>query len=274
MIVSFQGEHGAFSEEAALKFWNKEPSLTTLSKKTFSDVFSSVSNGESDFGILPIENSLTGSIHQNMDLFLKHNLFITGEYILRVEHHLMSYKGASIKRIKEVLSHPQGLLQCSEYLESLNDVELRAVYDTAGAAKIIAENKEINYAAIASIQAAKEYGLKVLKKNIENDHQNYTRFIVIGKKPADTIGSKTSIIFSAKDVPGALFKCLAVFSLRDINLLKIESRPIIGKPWNYLFYLDFEGNIQDDRCKKALNHLEELAEFIKFLGSYQPHAPN
>ncbi|MCD6116650.1 prephenate dehydratase [bacterium] len=268
MIVSFQGERGAFSEEAALKFWEKTESLSTQPKKSFSDVFSSVSDGESDFGILPIENSLTGSIHQNMDLFLKHDLFITGEYILRIEHHLMACKSNSIHEIREIMSHPQGLMQCSEYFESLDNVELRAVYDTAGSAKLVAEKKKPELAAVASIQAAEEYGLKILKKNVENNRLNYTRFVIISKKQNTAQGSKTSIIFSAKDVPGALFKCLAVFSFRDINLLKIESRPIVGKPWNYLFYLDFEGDINDKKSRNALQHLEELTEFIKFLGSY------
>ncbi|RKY78750.1 prephenate dehydratase [candidate division KSB1 bacterium] len=271
MIVSFQGEKGAFSHLAAVNYWgnNNEPEL--LPKKEFKDVFDSVSKGFADYGILPIENSLTGSIHQNMDLFLDYNLYIVGEYILRIEHHLLANKNTETGSIKKVLSHPQGLLQCSEYLDTLKNTELSAVYDTAGAAKIVKEKNDFSYAAIAGIQAAREYGLKILEKNIENNHNNFTKFIIISREPAEKEGGKSSIIFSTKNVPGALFKCLAVFSLRDINLLKIESRPIIGKPWSYLFYLDFEGNINDDKCRKALNHLEELTEFIKFLGSYKPY---
>jgi len=268
MRIAYQGEPGAFSHEAAGNFWKNVNNLSFAPQKEFAAVFDTVKSGEADFGILPIENSITGSIHDNMDLFLRYQLVITGEYILRIEHHLLAQKNAELSDIRIILSHPQGLLQCSSFLKTLPGVEARAVYDTAGAAKTVMENTDNTMAAIASRRAAAEYGLTVRCSNIENNHANYTRFLIISKKQVCRNPDKSSIVFSTGNNPGSLFKCLAVFSLRDINLLKIESRPIVGKPWQYLFYLDFSGTIEDTACSNALKHLEEFTEHIKFLGSY------
>ncbi len=221
--------------------------------------------------MIPIENSLTGSIHENYDLLLNHTTPIIGEIKLRIAHVLIGLPGATLSNIKSVYSHPQALAQCRTYLQTLKGVETVPAYDTAGSVKMIRDKGWKDSAAIASMQAARDYGMKVLARGIENNKANYTRFLILGRKPAASAAKwKTSIVFAFKNVPGALFKCLGVFSMRDINLVKIESRPIHGKPWAYMFYLDFEGHANDERSRNALNHLKEITLFIKTLGSYPP----
>ena len=184
--------------------------------------------------MLPIENSFTGSIHQNIDYLLEYHLSVIGEIILRIHHNLLAVKGTSLKKIQKVFSHPQAIGQCSKFLDSLKDVEIVPMYDTAGSAKYIMEQNDIHSASIASRRACKDYGLQTLKSKIENNTQNFTRFLVIAQKQQlPKQGGKTSIVFSTKDIPGALFKSLSVFALRDINLLKIESRPLRKGPWKY-----------------------------------------
>jgi prephenate dehydratase len=265
--VAFQGERGAFSEDAAFHFWGRQ--ILPKPQKTFRHIFQAVRSRECEYGILPIENSFTGSIHQNIDLLLEFDLSITGELILRIRHHLLGLKDANLDQIERVYSHPQALEQCSLFLDKLPQTECTPMYDTAGSAKFIASENNRALAAIATNRAGKEYHLKVLKKEIENNPFNYTRFLVISREQ-DKLqkGSKTSIVFSTKDIPGALFKSLSVFALRDINLLKIESRPLRKGDWKYYFYLDFEGNVQDEACSNAINHLKEITQFLKVLGSY------
>jgi prephenate dehydratase len=266
-IVSFQGEKGAYSEYAAAQFWNEE--IQPVPQKTFKRVFEAVTEGHSDFGIIPIENSLTGSIHQNIDLLLDFQLSIVGEIILRIHHHLLALHHVQFSQIKRIYSHPQALQQCSEFLESHQQIEAVPMYDTAGSAAFIQEQQISNGAAIASLRAGQDYGLHVLKKGIENNQQNYTRFLVIATAPVIPKKSgKTSIVFSTKDIPGALFKAISVFALRDINLLKIESRPLQSGPWKYWFYLDFEGSMEEEACRNAIAHLKEISSFLKVLGSY------
>ena len=265
--VAFQGEKGAFSEDAAYHYWGN--GIIPLPCKYFRDVFESVTAGKADFGIIPVENSLTGSIHQNIDLLLEFDLSVVGEIILRIQHNLLTLKKVELKEIRRIYSHPQALQQCSDFIKTMKHCDIRPMDDTAGSARYIKEHLEKNSAAIASLRAGKEYGLQVIKKNIENNHQNFTRFLIVAKTPKIPSGkAKTSVVFSVKDVPGALFKALAVFALRDINLLKIESRPLQKGPWKYWFYLDFEGNIEEGRCKNAINHLQEITIFFKVLGSY------
>ncbi|HEV8538997.1 MAG TPA: prephenate dehydratase [Bacteroidota bacterium] len=265
--VAFQGEHGAFSELAAKHFFGK--SMVASPVKTFDDVFKAVLRRSVDAGIVPVENSLYGSIHQTYDLLRKHSLNIIGELKLRIVHALMANRGVTLRDVNFIYSHPQALGQCESFLNRLKNCEIVAVYDTAGAAKMIKEERRTDAAAIASLEAARVYGLNVLKRGIESDHRNFTRFLILSrKKIIATAGAKTSIIFSMKDIPGALFKALSVFALRGINLHKIESRPIVGKPWEYLFYLDFQGTIRDEACRKALGHLREIASYLKILGSY------
>jgi len=265
--IAFQGEKGAFSEDAALHFWG--PDAAPVPMNRFRDVFDAVAERRCDFGILPIENSHTGSIHQNMDLLLEYSLSVCGEIILRIHHNLLAVRGAQIRDIRRILSHPQAIEQCSKFLEGLAGVEIVPAYDTAGSARLVSEQNRKDQAAIASHRAGMDYGLIPLERKIENDDQNFTRFIVIAREPQNPDrDAKTSIVFSTKNIPGALFKALSVFALRDINLLKIESRPLRKGPWKYYFYLDFEGSMSDESCKNAINHLGEIASYLKVLGSY------
>ncbi len=265
--VAFQGEHGAFSEEASLQFFRGN--LTPIPCRAFEDVFSSVRSRKTRYGIIPIENSLGGSILQNYDLLERNTLVIIGEIKLRVRHALIANKGTTIRSLRSILSHPQALAQCDVFLKSLKNVEAVAVYDTAGAVKLLQEHQRNDCAAIANPRTASLYGLHILKEGIESDHRNYTRFLIISRQQRGLQdGTKTSIVFSLKDMPGALFKALSVFALRDINLHKIESRPIIGKPWEYLFYIDFEGNMNTIQSQNALRHLKEITHYLKVLGCY------
>ncbi len=266
--VAFQGEYGAYSELATYEFFGCD--VKVLPQPSFKNIFEAVATGEADHGIIPIENSLAGSIHENYDLLLEHNLVITGELKLRIVHNLLANKGAKIEDIRKVYSHPQGLSQCKDYLNSLDNLELVSVYDTAGAAQRISQTGRIDESAIASEQAARDYGLEILANGIESNHLNFTRFLVLSNELQDEVeDSKTSIVFSAKNIPGALFKSLSVFALRDIDLYKIESRPIPGSPWVYMFYLDFDGDIRNEKSRRAIGHLEEIASFLKILGSYK-----
>jgi len=265
--VAFQGELGAYSELATYEFFGNN--IEVVPKEKFAEIFDAVSSKEVDYGVIPIENSLTGSIHENYDLLLKHDLVCTGEIKLRIVHNLIVNKGATLSDIKRIYSHPQALSQCKNFLSSLNNVEFISVYDTAGAARIVKENGSLEEAAIASEQAALDYGLENIKSGIESNHMNYTRFHVLSRELNDEVeNSKTSIVFSTKNIPGALFKSLSVFALRDIDLYKIESRPLPGLPWEYIFYLDFDGDIRQEITKKAIAHLKEIAKFFKLLGSY------
>ncbi len=267
VTVAYQGEPGAFSEEAARSYFG--PKARLLPKQGFKDVFEFASAHPSGFGVVPIENSTFGSVHQNYDLLLRYKLHIIGELKLRVQLHMMALPGVTTKGIRSVYSHSQALGQCEEYLRSLKRVSVVAYYDTAGSAKMIREEGRTDEAAIASARAAKTYGLSILKRNVESNHQNFTRFIVLSARKGPAGGEeKTSIVFAAKNEPGALFKALAVFALREINMLKIESRPHVGKPWEYLFYLDIEGSPTQMRVRQALNHLNELTTFVRVLGAY------
>ncbi|HPG39989.1 MAG TPA: prephenate dehydratase [bacterium] len=265
--VAFQGARYAFSEIAAKQFFGA--TITCIPCKSFDNVFETVVNNQADFGIVPVENSLTGSIHRNYDLLLEHELLIVGEVRLRVEQHLIANPGITLDEIRTVYSHPQALEQCRLFLASLPNVEPVASYDTAGSVKMIRDNKIMNAAAIASRLAADTYQMQIIKEVIEDIPENFTRFLILAvadKKlgPAD----KTSIVFSMKNIPGALFKALSVFALRDIDLLKIESRPLRGKPWEYIFYLDFAGNMQQEGPQNAIRHLKEMTNLLKVLGSY------
>ncbi len=265
MKVAFQGEPGAYSEQAVFDYCRD---VETLPCETFDDVFAAVASGACESGLVPIENSLAGSIHQNYDLLLRHELHIVGEYFLRVRHCLIGFPGADKSEIRRVISHPQALGQCAGTLRDLG-VKTEPVYDTAGSVKILKESGERTTAAIASKRAAEIYGMQILEEGIEDNPENYTRFLAISTTPAEPTGeAKTSIGFTLKNQPGALFKALSVFALRDIDLTKIESRPLAGKPWEYLFYIDFIGSLKNDTVKRALDHLGEYALMLRVLGSY------
>ncbi len=268
-MIAYQGEPGAFSEQAAKRFFGSRSRLEPL--HTFADVFRYIEQHPGSYGIVPIENSLFGSIHQVYDLLLHHKVNIIGEVKLRIELHLMAFPGTTQKGVRTIYSQLQAIGQCDYFLNKLKNIKVEAVHDTAAAARMVRERKKHDAAAIASQQAAKTHGLEILKRNIESDHRNFTRFIALSARPVRPKGKvKTSLVFAAKDIPGALFKGLAVFALRDINLMKIESRPIIGKPWEYLFYLDVEGAPDREPLKQALSHLNEMCTFIRVLGSYKP----
>lgn len=274
-IVAIQGEHGAYSEAAAFEHLGKK--IKTLPCKTFEQVFDSVVDGKSTYGLLPIENSLTGSIHQNFDLLQRFQLTIISEYHLRIQHCLLGLPDSQLEFIQRVYSHPVALAQCDSSLDELG-VERVAEYDTAGSAKLIREKNDPHAAAIASKHTSEVYGLKVLKENLEDNSENYTRFLVLSKE-AKVVNDpekvnqdyKTSIVFSLDNKPGILFKALSVFALRDIDLTKIESRPLVGKPMEYIFYIDFVGHVEAQICKRALRHMEEIAPFIRVIGSYERH---
>ena len=265
MKVAFQGEQGAFSEEASSMYFN---SPETLPCETFEAVFAEVSSKKCEFGLIPIENSLAGSIHQNYDLLLQNELYIVGEYFLRVRHCLIGFPGVTKLEIRKVISHPQALGQCAGYLRNMG-VKTEPVYDTAGSVKMLKASGEYTTAAIASHKAAEIHEMQILQEGIEDNPENYTRFLAIAPAPVTPSGeAKTSIVFILKNQPGALFKALSVFALREIDLTKIESRPLAGKPWEYLFYIDFIGALEEERVKKALDHLGEYALMLRVFGSY------
>ena len=266
VTVAFQGEVGAYSEEAAYQYFGSEARLKPC--ESLEDVFQAVERGDVKFGLVPVENSLEGSIPRTYDLLLDSNLKVGGETQLRVIHCLIGLPEAQIDSIKEVYSHPQALGQCKTFLRQMG-WKLTPTYDTAGSVKMIKENGLQDKAAIASARAAEIYGMKILVRGIEDNNQNYTRFFILAKQDAPLTGNdKTSIVFSVKHKPGALYDALKELAARKINLTKIESRPTRQKPWEYNFYVDFDGHHEDPAIKEALHSLEKAAIFVKILGSY------
>jgi chorismate mutase/prephenate dehydratase len=264
--VAFQGERGAFSEDAAIKLF--EGDIDFLPCIRLKDVFQAVVEDEVSFGVVPVENSQAGSINETYDLLLTYPLNIFAEAILRISHCLMALPGEKLADVGTIYSHPQALAQCEEFLSQLK-VEIIPAYDTAGSAKMIKEKELRGCAAIASRRAADIYGLEILAPEIETNVDNYTRFFAVSKqkaKPAKE--NKTSLVFAAKHVPGALYDILGIFATRNINLTKLESRPSKTKPWEYIFYADFEGYFSQPVYQEVIRELERKTTFIKMLGSY------
>ncbi len=266
MRIAFQGVSGAYSEAAALRL---NESADVLPCHTFEDVFAAVEEGRATHGILPIENTIGGTIHRNYDLLLEHELVIVAEVKLPVVHHLIVNPGTMLAEVRRVYSHPQGLAQCERFLRTLEGVEIVATYDTAGSAKMLKEQALTDSAAIASDRAAKNFNLEILQSGIQDFADNLTRFLAVSAEgtplgPPD----KTTIVFSLANEAGALFKALSVFALRDIDLTKLESRPIPNRPFEYLFYADLKANRDEMRTSRALMHLAEFAPSLRTLGSY------
>jgi prephenate dehydratase len=269
-IIAFQGEDGAYSQEAIFETYGAE--ARTLPCSSFVELFRAVETGRADLAMLPIENSTAGAINQSYDLLLEHDLNITREVIFRVRHALMAITGATFAEIKRVYSHPQALAQCECFIAD-RGWEPVVAYDTAGAAKQLAATRERDAGAIASETAARLYGLQVLASGVEDLKNNFTRFFVIGHRESPHADkSKTSIVFTTRHIAGALYACMGEFASRNINLTKLESRPDRQRPWHYVFYLDFEGYRDDHVCRDALRGLSDKTSFIKVLGSY-PAAP-
>ena len=275
--IAFQGERGAFSEEAARKLL--PPDLALLPCARFEDVFRSVKQGHATGAVIPIENTLAGSVHENYDHLQNFELPIVAETSVRIVHNLITASDVKFAAIKRVYSHPVAINQCLNFFKENPQIERVPFYDTAGSVKMITEKKLRDAGAIASAVAAEIYGARILRKSIEDDRQNFTRFFLLRSQRlleksrtqganTDQTQWKTSLVFSTRNIPGALFRALAAFALRDLNLTKIESRPLRGRPWEYLFYLDFLGSADSAAARNALSHLRELADFLRILGCY------
>jgi len=266
MKIAYQGEPGAFSEAAARRV---EPDAELLPCRSFDEVFDAVQARTAACGVLPIENSIGGSIHRNYDLLLERTLPIVGEVELPVVHHLLALPGATLDGLRRVYSHPQGLAQCERFLRTLSNVEIIATYDTAGSAKMVADAGLKDAGAIASARAGEVFGLTSLAASVQDFDDNITRFLVVGAAPLpNRVADKTSIVFTLPNEPGSLFKALSVFALRGISLTKLESRPIQGRPWEYLFYVDLAAARDEVHCTRALAHLGEFAPMLRTLGTY------
>ena len=266
IVVAFQGEVGAYSEQAAFNFFG--PSVKVKPCESVDNVFKVVEGGEVPFGIVPIENSLEGSISRVYDLLLNSSVKVCGEMELRVVHCLIANPEARVDLIRRVYSHPQALGQCQAFLKHLN-CELIPTYDTAGSVKMVKEMGIVDGAAIASARAAEIYDMGIIASGIEDNPNNFTRFFILSQQDSPPSGNdKTSIVFSVKHKPGALYEFLKELAIRNINLTKLESRPTRQKPWDYNFYLDFEGHRQDKASREALEYLKETSLFVKVLGSY------
>jgi prephenate dehydratase len=272
--AAYQGEGGAFSEIAAQKMLG--PKAEARPFRTFDEIFRAVARGEADCCVVPIENSLAGSVHKNFDLMLEHSLTIIAETTLRIVHNLIAPPGTDFSDVRRAYSHPVALAQCERFFRANPQIEPVASHDTAGSVREIIERGRAGEAAIAGKAAARFYRAQIIAEEIEDNRENFTRFLLMA--PADSATKietgaagtrkKTSIVFSIKNQPGSLFRTLAAFALRDIDLAKIESRPIEGRPWEYMFYIDLVGDIREQAVECALAHLAEMTETIRVLGTY------
>ena len=265
--VAFQGISGAYSEEAIRQYFGAD--AEAVSCRSFQRVLSTVEEGDADYAMLPVENAVAGSVNQAYELLTEHDLRIHAEVILRVQHMLMAPAGTQVSDLKIVRSHPQALAQCQRYLNR-HGLEPDPAFDTAGSARDLMADPEPGVGVIASALAAELYGLEILDKGIEDFHFNYTRFFVLSMDdPPRAQRNKTSLVFTTPHRSGALYECMGEFAKRRINLTKLESRPRLNRPWQYVFYLDFEGHSQDPECEAALMGLLRRSSFVKLLGSYR-----
>ncbi len=264
--VAFQGEFGANSEDAARAVY---PRGRPVPCRTLREVFAAVADGATDYAVVPVENSQAGSINDTYDLLLERHerLYITAEYNLRVRHMLLGLPGQRLDTVHTVTSHPQALAQSEHFLGALG-VKTEPAYDTAGAARRIAAEGLRDVAAVASRAAAATYGLEILAEDIETSDDNYTRFLALGRERATSPGAKTSLVMSTRNTPGALYHALGPFAARGVNMIKLESRPSRAQPWEYVFYLDVEGDAAEEPVRSALGALDGLAPMLVILGSY------
>jgi len=266
-IVAIQGERGAFSELAARRLFGSRMRLHPCAD--FDALFAAARTGRARYALAPVENTIAGSIHRVHDLLLETPLKVVGEAIVRVSHCLIALPGVRPIDLRRVYSHPVALAQCERFFRSRPHLVRVATHDTAGSVRLLREEGARDAAAIAPELAARLYGARVLKRRLEDHPANFTRFFLLARsaRPRGR-ADKTSVLFATPHVPGALFRCMAVFALRGINLLKIESRPLVGRPWEYVFHVDFEGSPAEEACRNALRHLEEVCDFVRVLGSY------
>jgi chorismate mutase/prephenate dehydratase len=271
-VVAFQGVEGAYSQIAAEQHfaaWDGE--IVCLGRPSFLELLQAVSGGSADYGMLPVENTTAGSINEAYDLLAQTSLAVVGEEVLRVEHCLVGLKGSELKQIRRVYSHPQALAQCSTFLSGLHDCAVLAFTDTALSVQKVRDEGDPAQAAIASDRAAMLYGLNVIARNVENQSDNFTRFMVVSRTPMtfdERIACKTSLIFSTPHEQGALVRCLNLLAERGLNLTKLESRPRLHSPFEYLFYVDFEGNLESQPVKQALAEMRNCTSWLKVLGCY------
>ncbi len=266
--VAFQGEKGAYSEIAAKHFYRRQD-VEFFPYNSFADAVNAVAKARVDAGVLPVENTLGGGIREVFSLLDEEPVYGIGEIRLRISHSLLAIRGSKLSNIKKVYSHPQALLQCRKFIRDMKLVRVE-YYDTAGAAKFVSESDDNSIAAIASDAAAEDYGLVVLKKHLESDGHNFTRFMIISRKyavPPDA--DKTSVVFGLRNRPGELHRVLSVFATRDIDLLSIDSIPIVRKPWDYEFFVDFRGSAFGEKEANAIRHLREICPHVKVVGSFR-----
>jgi prephenate dehydratase len=266
LVVAFQGESGAYSEQAVRQHFGAQ--VNALPCRGFLEIFQAIQEGRATHGMLAVENSLAGTVAPAYDLLVDHDLHVQAEVVIRVEHCLMAPPGTPLSAVKRAMSHYQALGQCEQNLRRMG-IEPVSYYDTAGAARDLAQSREPGTAAIASALAAELYSLEILVRHLEDLDFNFTRFFVLGHEaPERRDPSKTSLILTTRHIPGALARVLAELAERDINLTKIESRPRRNRPWHYLFYIDFEGHEEDPLVQQALLGILKQASFLKVLGSY------
>ena len=265
--ISFQGERGAFSEEAAVKLLGEDIQL--VPRTTFEALYASIENGAADYILAPIENSLAGSVHRSYDLLITSGLHIQGEVIIPIVHNLIGVPGTAFERITQVSSHPVALAQCERFFASHPSIKRVVTDDTAGSVREMMASGDPTKAGIASKRAAKVYGGTILREHLEDHPENYTRFLLLGTK-ADVPenADKLSLVLNLAHKPGSLCSALNAFARRNLNLLKIESRPIPGTPWSYCFYLDLQTSLQDPETRVALDELKDFADSVKILGCY------
>ncbi len=271
--VAFQGARGAFSEQASKQLLAGKRLQFEPCEKFF-EVYEALRDGAVEFAVIPIENTLHGSVHENYDHLLRYDPAILAETHVRIVHNLIGRPEATRGQIKRAISHPVALAQCLDFFRRNPNIRAESHYDTGGSVKTVMEGRDASLGAVASAAAAAYYGAQILESSIEDDQENYTRFFLLGRepRPGDSADgpTKTSLVFITKNVPGALFKCMGVFALQDINLTKIESRPLKGRPFEYRFYVDILASPDDPNCAKAMGHLGEITEFMAVLGCYQP----